>query len=170
MCHIEDGQALVYEVTLDDRAGWEPEFHHNFILLDVVSDHALLSSYLKKSGHVEQTESLNVDGATKFVNAVISMRVGFLHGRAFSKLIRVNNRIDFLISTPVHKIREHELHLGQVKFSCATKPQQIMFIEVKQFKVSNFSSVNPFFKVSHDLIHLRGRITHKSSFFWLFRL
>lgn len=133
MSHIEDGQALINFLTLHSGAGGEPKFHHNFVLLNVVSDHALFGSYLKKSGHVQQTKAFDIDGSTKLVNTVVSVWVDFLHGCALMKIIRVNNCVDLLVSPPVDKVCEHQLHLGQVKFSRATKPQQIMVIKVDKF-------------------------------------
>ena len=77
-----------------------------------MSNHTFFSSNFKKSGHIKQTEALDIDGATKLVNTVVSVRVDFLHSCTLVKLICLDNGVNFLVSAPVHKIGEHELHLG----------------------------------------------------------
>ena len=107
MSHIKDCQTLVHFLTLDCGTGGEPQLHHNFILLDVVSNHAFFGSYLKKSGNIQKTETFNVDWSAKFVNAMVAMRIDFLHSCTLIKLVRVNDCVDFLVSPPVDKISEH---------------------------------------------------------------
>jgi len=131
MSHIEDGQALAHFLALHGGAGGELMFHQFFVLLNIVSDHALLGGYLKKSGHVKQAKAFDIDGSTELVDTVVSMRVYFLHGCALMEIIRVNNCVHLLVSPPVDKVCEHKLHLGQVKFSRATKPQQIIVVKVE---------------------------------------
>ena len=170
MSHVENCEALINFLTFDCGTGREPEFHHNLILLDVVSDHAFLRSNLKKSGDIEQTEAFNIDRSAELINAVVAMWVNFLHCCALIELIRVNDGVDFLISPPVHEISKHQLHLGEVELPGATKSQQIMLIEMQLLQVSYLGCLNPFFELHHNLIHLRRCVTHKSSLdglFWL---
>ena len=162
MSHIKDGQALAYVRTFNCGAGWELMFHQFLVLLDVVSDHSFLRCKLEKCSDIEKTEAFDVDGPPKFVNTVVAMRVNLLDGCALRKLIRVNDGVNFCLSSPVHEVCEHYLHFGQVELSGTTKAQQIVFIEVQLLQVRNLGGRDPLFELHHDLVHFGRCVAHES--------
>ena len=127
-----------------------------------MSNHALFSCYLEKSRNIQKTEAFNVDWSTKFVDAMIAMRINFLHSCALIELVRVNDSVDFLVSSPVDKISEHKLHFGKVELSGTTKSQKVMVIEVQLLQVRHLSRLDPLLELCDHLIHLRRSIPHEA--------
>ena len=167
MGHIEDCQTLVNFLALDCRTGGEPQLHHNFILLDVVSNHAFFGSYLKKSGNIQKTETFNVDWSALFVNAMVAMWIDFLYSCTLIELVSINDSVDFLISSPIYEISEHKLHFSQVELSGATKSQKVMVIEVQLLQIGNLCRLNPLFELYDALVHFRRCVSHEASLDWL---
>ena len=75
------------------------------------------------------------------------MRINFLDSCTLVELVSVNNRVNFLISPPIHEIREHKLHLGQIELSGTTKTQKVMIIEVQLLQVGNLRCGDPLFEL-----------------------
>ena len=86
-----------------------------------MSNHAFFGSDLEELGHVEETDALDVDGAAHVVHAVVPVRVHLLHSCALVKLVRINDRVNFLLIAPVDKVCKHLLHLGQLKLAGPTE-------------------------------------------------
>ena len=111
------------------------------ILLDVVTDHALLRGYFKQLCHVHQPDTLNIDRTTQLVSHVISMRVHFLDLCLLGEIIRVHHVFNARLLPPFNEVGEHELNRGEVELPSAAEPQQIVII-INILAIS-FSSDNP---------------------------
>ena len=72
-----------------------------------MSNHAFLGSDRKEGRHVEETETLIVNRATLIIDAVVAVRIDLLDLWTFMEVVRLDNIVDLLITTPVHEISEH---------------------------------------------------------------
>ena len=131
-------------------------------------NHALLRGDCKEGRHVKETEALIVDRATLIVNTVVAVRVDFLHLRTLMEVVRRDNIVYLLVSTPVDEVREHELDSGKVELAGATKSQNVMVIEVKLVQICDSRRDNPLFKVCGDLILLGTGVAHEARVFSFF--
>ena len=134
-----------------------------------MSNHAFLGSDRKEGRHVEETETLIVNRATLIIDAVVAVRIDLLDLWTFMEVVRLDNIVDLLITTPVHEISEHQLNSGQVELAGATKTQDVMVIEVEFFQVCNARRDNPLFEVGGDLILLRTGVAHEARVLSFFR-
>ena len=121
MSHVKDGQALDNLLSFDLGTGLETQLHQQFVLLDVVSNNSLLRRYCEKLGHIEHSKALDVYGATRLIDSVVTVRIVLLYSLALIILVCVNDVVNTFRFSPVHKVREHELHFGKVKLSRASE-------------------------------------------------
>ena len=120
-------------LSFDLGTGLEAQLHQQFVLLDVVSNDSLLRRHCEELGHIEHAKALDVDGTTRLIDSVVTVRIVLLHSLALIILVCVNDVVYSLFFSPVHKVSEHELHFGKVKLSRASEAKQIMVIKVKLF-------------------------------------
>lgn len=97
------------------------------------------------------------------------MWVVLLNLGALMEVVSLNDIINAFITAPVNEVREHLLHLGEIKFTGARKPQNIVIIEVKKFKVCHTCSDDPFLEMCGDLVLFRIGVPHEAGVHALFR-
>ncbi len=76
---VEDIEALLDALAGNGGAGREAETHEGLIRLNVVSHKTVFGGNLEHLVNLEETQTLDVDGATLLVGAVVVVRVDSLN-------------------------------------------------------------------------------------------
>ena len=128
-------------------------------------DHARFGSKREQLAYVELPDSLDVNGAAKFVSAVVAVRVEGANLVPLCELEGFDDIVDAVLDPPGEEVGHHQLNVLDYELAGSAEAQNVVVVEIADgVKLLYF---DPRLDLLHDLLLLGRHVVHKAAkFFW----
>jgi len=132
-----------------------------------VPNHALFGRNFEKFWYIQEADTLNIDRAADSVYSVVAVGVNSLHSVSLSEFKIVNYRVYIILASPIDEVCKHQLHIFQLEFPRATKPQHINIVVLADLVIVIFC--NPILELQTHFVLFRRGVSGKAGILFWFR-